>query len=268
MKNNPGKITFGTILFLVIVFVTIPGCGSKGTGYGIHKTPYEVKDIFGTKRQYKIFIPESDGNIPLLVYFHGVLSEKFKNMPVLKGYTGSPVEETGLITFCRINKIVLLVIKPAYSYKFLGVESYGWSPFEKEINGIEKVIDIVLEKFKINRGRVYLAGISAGAVLSNHLANRRPELYSAILSHSQAYISEDNKLLEPAAMGPRFGVVMGYTKGDYKNLIEICNKSYEIYKKNGYKIVLLKDLPPTSHRWSNSSNGRFWKYLLKTGKNQ
>lgn len=268
MKETGGKFTYKTILVILIIFIFASGCAKIGTGYGIHKTPFEVKDTFGVIREYKIIIPESEKNVPLLVYFHGVLSEKFKNMPVLKGYTGSPVEETGLITFCRINKIALLVIKPAYSYRFLDVESYGWSPFEKEINGIEKVIDIVLKKFKIDRGRVYLAGISAGAVLSNHLANRRPELYSAILSHSQAYISEDNKLLEPAADGPKFGIVMGYTKGDYKNLIEICNKSYEIYKKNGYKIVLLKDLPPTSHRWSNSSNRRFWRLLQKTGKNQ
>ena len=248
----------------MIFFVS--GCGKNSLEYKIHKTPFEVKDKLGTKREYKIFMPGSKQNIPLLIYFHGVMSEKFEDKPVLKGYTGSPVEETGLIPFCRINKIALLVIKPAYSYKFLDVESYGWSPFEKEINGIEKVINIILEKFNIDRGRVYLAGISAGAVLSNHLANRRPEFYSAIFSHSQGYISEDNKLLEPAVDGAKFGVVIGYTKGDYKNLIEICNKSYEIYKKNGYKVVLLKGLPPRSHKWSKSSNGRFWKYLNKTGK--
>lgn len=268
MKKNRKKIACGTIFLILIMFISISGCSGKGTGYEIHKTPYEVKDKFGKNREYKVFMPESKKNVPLLVYFHGVMSEKFKNMPALKGYTGSPVAETGLIQFCRVNKIALLEIKPAYNYRFLDVESYGWSPFGKEINGIEKVIDIILKKFKIDRARVYLAGISAGAVLSNHLANRRPELYSAILSHSQAYITEDNKLLEPAADGPKFGIVMGYTKGDYENLVEICNKSYEIYKKNGYNIVLLKGLPPTSHRWSNSSNRRFWRLLQKTGKDR
>ncbi|MEN8154098.1 MAG: PHB depolymerase family esterase [Acidobacteriota bacterium] len=265
MKNNPGKILFGTVLTILIMVFFISGCGKNKSKYEILKTPFNVKDKFGTDREYKVFMPGSDKKVPLLVYFHGVMSDKFKNMPVLKGYTGSPVEETGLIPFCRANRIALLVIKPAYSYRFLNVESYGWSPFEKEINGIEKIIDIIMAKFNIDREEVYLSGISAGAVLSNHLANRRPELYNAILSHSQAYISEDNRLLEPAAEGPKFGLVIGYTKGDYKNLIDICTKSYEIYKKNGYKAVLLKDLPPLSHKWSDSSNRRFWRLLQKTG---
>lgn len=254
------------ILILLIQAGVYSGCTKNREG--VLSNPIKVIDKNGVERNYNLHLPDkSDGDLPLLVYFHGVRSDEFKNKPVLKGYTGSPLKETGLKPFCRINGIALLEILPSYSYKFLDVKAYGWSPFEKEIDGIEKCIDVVLENFNIDSEEVYLAGISAGAVLSHHLANRRPGKYKAILSHSQAYISENNEILSPKVSGIKFGVVFCYTKGDYENLKEFCEKSYSVYKKNGYNSVLIRDLPPLSHKWSNSTNGRFWRSLLRTGGN-
>jgi len=255
-------------LFLIFVIIIFSGftASCKDNNSGVLNNPISVFDENGVMRNYNLHLPDkSDGDSPLLVYFHGVRSEGFKNMPVLKGYTGSPLKETGLIPFCRMNGIALLEILPSYSYKFLDVKAYGWSPFEKEINGVEKCIDIVIENFNIDSGNVFLAGISAGAVLSHHLANRRPGKYKAILSHSQAYISENDEILYPEVSGDKFGVVFCYTKGDYDNLKEFCEESYNVYKKNGYNTVILRDLPLLGHKWSNSTNGRFWRSLIRTG---
>ncbi len=252
-----------TLFFIVILnmFLLIPqGCSKSERGK--LSNPIEIVDSAGVIRNYNIYFPEKgDGDLPLFVYFHGVMSDGFKDKPVLKGYTGSPVEETGLLPVCNANKVALLEILPSYSYKFLDVEAFGWSPFDKEIEGIEKCINTVIDKYNIDKGKIYLAGISAGAVMANHLANRRPEKYRALLSHSQAYISENNKILDPVDHERKFKVIICYTKGDYRNIKDICERSYRKYIESGYDVVILRDLPPLSHKWSNSSNGRFWRLL-------
>ena len=256
-------------LFIVVfsfMFLVFNGCQKKHE-YKILKTPFEVVDHFGNKREYRLFIPGYEGNkkLPLLVYFHGVRSDCFKKYPGLRNYTGSPVEETGLIEFSKKKQILLLVPEPEYRFWFHNCWCKGWSPFEKEIDGIEKIIDLVVEKYPVDKKKIFLAGLSAGAVLTFHLANRRPFYYNAILSHSQGSMYEDLRYLKPKEKGPRFGVLLAYTKGDYKDLIKICIETEKLYKASGYKVVLLKDLPPKSHRWSETTNGVFWDYLNRLG---
>jgi len=229
------------------------------------ETPFPVTDEWGNSRDYRLYLPDSSKSpFPLLVYFHGVISPDFKKIAGLKNYTGSPIEETGLIPFCRDQRIALLVPEAKYEYTFLRRRSKGWL-IEKETDGVEKIIDTVVERYPINRGRIYLAGISAGAVFSHHLANRRPRFYSAILSHSQAYVSPEGVVLRPVEQGPRFGVVFCYNIGDYKNLIAFCEESERIYREDGYRTILLRDLPPRGHAWSSPNNARFWKLLQSLG---
>lgn len=254
------------ILYVIIISSVFQSC-KKMEVYQILETPFSVIDKHGNEREYTVYLPEKEVNrkVPLIVYFHGVRSECFKKYPGLRNYTGSPIEETGLIEFCKLNKIALLVPEPRYEYKFHNCMCKGWSPFDKEIDGIEKIIDVVVDKYPISRKEIYLAGLSAGAVLCFHLANRRPKLYNSILSHSQGSIYEDLRFLEPKAVGPKYGVLICYTKGDYRNLIEICIESEKIYRRNNYKVILLKDLPPKSHRWSEESNKIFWNHLIRLG---
>jgi len=253
-------VSIAIIFLLIFTF----NC-NRTQSSGLLHTPFKVLDKYDQNREYKLYLPESKSAYSLLVYFHGVISDGFKKIPTLKSYTGSPVEDTGLIDFCKLNKIALLVPKSRYSYTFLNCKSYGWSPFAKEIDGIEKIIDTVVKNYKIDKRNIYLSGISAGAVLCHHLANRRPEYYNAILSHSQGYISEDNIQLKPLNRKAKFGVVVCYTRGDYKNLIPICEQTYKEYKSLGYKTVILRNLLPKNHSWDKSSNRRFWNYLKKVG---
>lgn len=256
------------ILFLLLAFLVFSAQNCTETEpYQILSTPYKVIDQHGNERSYRIYLPgQIDKKLPLLAYFHGVQSEGFKEIPTLRGYSGSPVEETGLIGFCRLKRIILLVAEPSYSYMFLGKRSRGWLPFDKEMDGIEKLIDLVLKKYPVNRKEIYLAGISAGAGICHHLANNRPEFYRAILSHSQGYVDDKGNLKVPQIPGPQFGILFCYTRGDYKNLIEITTRSEEKYRSCGYKTVLLKDLPPRNHSWSKESNSRFWRYLRQIGR--
>jgi hypothetical protein len=229
-------------------------------------TPHPIVDRLSNHRTYRLFLPrEEKTSLPLLVYFHGVLSEGFKKIPTLKKYSGAPVEETGLIPFCRANGIALLVPDALYEYQFLNCTSKGWV-IEKEIDGIEKMIDSVTFHYPISKQKVYLAGLSAGAVFCHFLANRRPYLYNGIISHSQAYTSNQGTILEPAVKGPQFGVIFAYNKRDYKQLIAFCIASEQRYRQSGYRTALLKDLSPPWHQWSAENNRRFWRLLQKLGR--
>jgi hypothetical protein len=268
MKILPAGRSLSTRALLGAFALTLMlpvSCGRPSAPGEVLKTPLPVTDQSGNSREYRLFWPgQSGAPHPLLIYFHGVISPDFKKIPSLKNYTGSPVEETGLIPFCRAHRIALLVPEAQYEYTFLRRPSKGWV-VEKEIDGVEKIIDTVVEHYPIERKSIYLAGISAGAVFSHYLANRRPRFYSAVLSHSQAYVNPEGVVLRPAEKGPRFGVVFCYNIGDYKNLIAFCEESERIYREDGYRTILLRDLPPRGHAWSSPNNARFWKLLRSLG---
>jgi hypothetical protein len=249
----------------MLLLMLFSRCNSSQS-YRMIDSPFPVTDSWGKARPYRVYLPPLDKPMPMMLYFHGVMSDGFKTIPSLKNYTGSPVEETGLIGFCKRNGIILVVPEAVYSYEFLGQAASGWLPFEKECPGIEKIIDVLVKRYPVSANHIYLTGISAGAGLCHHLANRRPWFYNAILSHSQGYVDRDSQLLKPAVPGPQFGVVFCYNRGDYKNLIDICLKSERIYREAGYRTVLLKNLPPENHSWSSGSNRRFWRYLLEVGR--
>jgi hypothetical protein len=251
----------------LMTMLALTACRSSDRGEAtVLSSPVAVTDALGNAREYRLFLPKRTGKpYPLMAYFHGVISPEFRKIPSLKHYTGSPVEETGLIDFCRERGIALLVPKALYEYTFLNCRSVGWV-IDKELDGVEKILDATIKHYAVDRKQVYLAGISAGAAFSHHLANHRPDFYSAILSHSQAYVSQEGKLLNPSRPGPEFGVVFCYNIGDYENLIRFCIDSERIYREAGYRTALLPDLPPRGHVWSSQNNARFWKLLRRLGR--
>lgn len=259
------KIRAGTGILIFVLAAVLPSCRSAAPP-SVLETPYRVVDNQGNPREYRVFLPGGKaGKLPLLVYFHGVISPAFKTMPGLKNYTGSPVEETGLIPFCRARGIILLVPTAKYEYTFLNSRCVGWQ-IEQEMDGVEKIIDAVIARAGVDPRRVYLAGLSAGAGFSHYLANHRPHFYSAIISHGQAYINQAEEVLPPAEKGPQFGVVFCYNQGDYENLIRFVIDSERLYRENGYRTILLRDLPPRGHAWSSANNERFWKLLNRLGR--
>ncbi|HOW44599.1 MAG TPA: PHB depolymerase family esterase [Candidatus Aminicenantes bacterium] len=261
MRNDPFRLSrtgLGCLLAL------LAACSSTPPAREL-RTPYPVRDAAGNARTYRLFLPPAAGRRPLLAYFHGVLSPEFKRIRSLRRYTGSPVEETGLVEFCRERGIILLVPDALYGYTFLNCPARGWV-VGKEADGIEKVIDTVIANQPVDRNEVFLAGLSAGAGLCHHLANRRPDFYRGIISHSQAYVDAAGRPLPPREPGPRFGVVFAFNEGDYANLIRLCVESEALYRGSGYRTVLLSDLPPRGHAWSATNNARFWELLNRLGR--
>lgn len=259
------RAKFLLLFALVGVLAPIPAC-RRSSAAKVLNTPLPIVDAAGRQRTYRLFLPRLGNKpLPLLVYFHGVRSEGFIEIPALKKYTGAPVEETGLVPFCRANGIILLVPDALYEYQFLNCKAKGWV-IDKEMDGVEKMIDSIIARYPISRQNISLAGLSAGAVFCHFLANHRPFFYSGIVSHSQAYTSDRGTILDPAVQGPQFAVIFAYNKGDYGNLIAFCIESEQKYRQAGYRTALLKDLSPPWHQWSAENNRRFWRLLQKLGR--
>jgi len=270
-KNVTGKCAVlrlvPTILLFIIAALFFCRCTREAKGH-VQQTPFEIVDRLGNKRNYRVFFPPRAGDkpLPLIVYFHGVWSEEFsQKVPALKNYTASPIEETGLIELSRRKGFLLLVPEALYEFKSLrNCTAKGWK-MDEEIDGIEKIIDKVAVEYPVLKEKIYLTGISAGAVLCHHLANKRPYYYAAVLSHSQAFTNKEGKgkVRKPAVKGPQFGVLFAYNEGDYPDLIKYCGESFQLYKEAGYRTELLKNVPPRGHTWSVQSNDRFWSLLQK-----
>src|SRR4030065_2956503 len=114
--HSRGPRAWGTAaLAAALVPIMISAGCRKGTPAAeLLHTPFSVTDDAGNAREYRLYLPGKKGRVPLMLYFHGVISPGFKNIPSLRDYTGSPVEETGLIAFCRERGIALLVPEALY----------------------------------------------------------------------------------------------------------------------------------------------------------
>lgn len=223
-------------------------------------TPHKIYDKYGNFHEYKIFIPNKIKKpYTLLVYFHGVISKDFKKIPGLKNYDGSPVEKTKLINLAKKHRFILLAPSPIYRYRFLNCNARGWV-INKEIDGIEKLIDYYSKKYEIKN--IFLAGISAGAILTHYLADKR-NIYKGIISHSQGYEDGRGGVVKPKQKNIKYKVIFLYNKGDYKNIINIVEKSYKLYKRAKYPTFILRNVLPKGHQWSFYNNYKLWKLITK-----
>jgi len=65
------------------------------------------------------------------------------------------------------------------------------------------MIDVVAARFRVSAKEIYLAGLSAGAVFSHYLANRRPFSTTALSPIPRPTPATKESILEPAVKGPQ-----------------------------------------------------------------
>jgi poly(hydroxyalkanoate) depolymerase family esterase len=130
-------------------------------------------------REYLLYLPRGMQAIErpaLVVWIHGCRQEP-----------------EGFAAGTRIARLAdahgFIVLLPRQSRLANGERCWNW--FDRRTaagNGETAIVaaqtEEVIEKFGVDRGRVYLAGLSSGATLAATLALRRPELYGAVALHS------------------------------------------------------------------------------------
>lgn len=157
-------------------------------------------------REYLLYLPRGmPRRPPLLVWIHGCRQD--------------PEEFAGGTRIARFaDERGFAVLLPRQNR--LANSERCWNWFDRRTaggNGETAIVaaqtEEVIGKFGVDRGRVYVAGLSSGATLAATLALRKPELFAAVAIHSglpcgAAYDAHD--AARAMAEGPRDGRTDGF----------------------------------------------------------
>jgi len=117
--------------------------------------------VDGLEREYVVYVPQNLGdNRPMLISCHGMNQD------------------------ANYQKGMLVIESVADTAKFLtvfpeGIDK-GWDiGGNRDINYVTALIDAMVDKYKIDRNRVYLSGFSMGGMFTYHAMNRIPDKIAA-----------------------------------------------------------------------------------------
>ena len=207
--------------------------------------PALAGDISGTvkvgssTRQYKGYLPSNLGeNQPLLISCHGMNQD------------------------AAYQKGMLDINSVADKGKFLTIfpegEGKSWDiSGDKDINFMKALIDAMVEKYKIDRNRVYLSGFSMGGMFTYHAMNKIPDLIAAFAPISGYPMggTSINASVRPIPVIHTHGTsddVVGFSgvQGALNAVINHngCNKTAKVEKP--YRASHI-----TRHTWSGGKDG-------------
>ena len=114
----------------------------------------EKLKVGGTEREYKIYVPKDLGaKRPLLISCHGMNQDAAYQMGMLDIQSVADTAKFVTVFPEGINK----------SWDITG---------NRDINFMLAIIDEMVEKYDIDRGRVYLSGFSMGGMFTYHAMNK------------------------------------------------------------------------------------------------
>lgn len=115
-------------------------------------------------------------------------------------------------------------------------------------------------RYRIDSDRVYLTGMSMGAIFANLLASQRSEKIAALASHSG--------WLGPLAHGIRaprkYPVLIIHGDEDRIVPVQLARRMRDTYRSEGHKVEYLK-VAGLGHRWSHPAdvNTKIWEFFQR-----
>lgn len=130
-------------------------------------------------RHYKLYVPSgySGAPMPVVVMLHGCSQDPDDFA------AGTCMNELA-------DRQQFLVVYPAQSAAANGMRCWNWFNARHQVRGegepslIAGITADVVEEFSVDRRRIFVAGISAGAAMAVILAETYPEVFSAVGAHS------------------------------------------------------------------------------------
>ena len=132
---------------------------------------YNSNTVEGISLQYLIYLPDDynknlEESFPLVLFLHGA-GERGRDLELIKKH-GIPK---------RINEgkeFPFIVLAPQ-------CPTSAWWNFDEYIFSLIKMVDAVIEMYKVDKARIYGTGLSMGGFGILSLAMQNPKIFSAIV---------------------------------------------------------------------------------------
>lgn len=169
------------------------GAGAVAAAFASNAVAADAKWISGQhgEREYKLYVPGNQGErpAPLVVMLHGCTQgpETF-------------AESTRMNSHAEGGKF--LVLYPAQKLSANPTRCWNWFVPKNQARGsgepaeIVGMVEQVASKYSVDRKRVYVAGLSAGASMSAILAACYPEVFAAAAIHDGTMYKSASTLVE------------------------------------------------------------------------
>jgi predicted peptidase len=164
------RSTLALLCTVTLLNVQAAESDSSNSGTPGKQIELELKTDNGRSIPYLLYLPKDYGsretNWPVMLFLHG-RGESFGPLSIVKKWGPPRIAERG-------ENFGYVLVSPQCPQK----ESWA-QPAQQEL--ILKLLNHVLENYKVDKDRVYLTGLSMGGYGSWRLAADHPELFAAVV---------------------------------------------------------------------------------------
>jgi predicted peptidase len=153
--------------FFILSFMLLIGCSSSKEISSTMQQSKEFKESITIKLNYLLYLPKeynkSDSLYPLVLFLHGI-GERGENLELVMRHGPPMLVEKG-------KDFPFILVSPQCS------ESTTWA---KQTTTLNKLLDDIIENYKVDTNRIYLTGLSMGGNGTWSLAVAYPDRFAAI----------------------------------------------------------------------------------------
>ncbi|MBO4926508.1 MAG: alpha/beta fold hydrolase [Clostridia bacterium] len=215
---------------LAAVLVILPAC--CGAEKAVDAGTFSVKEILlerdGSKIWGKLYLPEGDAPLPLVICCHGFGGNHEHVKPYAEAFARNGIA--------------------AFAFDFVGGGFGSRSDGTmKEMSVLTEAADLcaVMDRMKempqINPEQIFLLGASQGGFVSSYVAGIRPDDVAGVIALYPAYVLQDNawkQTPDPEAI-PETISLMGVTLGGIYNRDAQSFDIYDVMKDYPGKVLIL-----------------------------
>lgn len=190
VKRHKKKVVKKAAVHYIKAAPAVPAYSGAGSWQNlIHKTPPSSTELLG-RLAYGLYKPAS-GSIegrPLVVMLHGCQQTAWE-----------------MAMGSRMNRLAdskgFVVLYPQQTRRVQALRCWRWFQPDAahgfaEADAIADLARTIVARHKLDAGRVYVAGLSAGAGMAGLTALRHPRLFAAVGMHSGAVLGEAHSSTE------------------------------------------------------------------------
>ncbi len=159
---------FITLVFAIALFCS--GCVSDKVETGQHAHAFKKKIDLTIKSDYLLYLPEtynsSQKKWPLILFLHGA-GERGNDLDQVKRHGPPKLIAKGK------KDLPFIIVSPQ-------CPKNGWWANNIQMKALNLLLDEIISKYRVDKDRIYLTGLSMGGYGTWSLAAENPERFAAI----------------------------------------------------------------------------------------